>query len=102
VKYRIAPDLELIMPARTTRQGMTVEELLALPVSFELWPTAAKAIGIGRSQVYELASRDELPFPVIHLGNSLRVARADLLRSLGMDPHAVAHSCGCKGAGAGS
>lgn len=67
--------------------GMSVEELLSLPVSFALWPTAAKAINVGRSQVYDLAARDELPFPVLKIGRTLRVTRADLLRSLGMDPN---------------
>lgn len=66
--------------------GMTRAELLALPVAFPLWPTAGKAYRISRSQLYDLARRDELPFPVLRVGKRLRVTRADLLRSLGEQP----------------
>jgi excisionase family DNA binding protein len=63
---------------------MTHAELLALPVSVDLWPTAGRAHGISRSHTYELARRGELPFPILRVGKRLRVTRADLLRSLGV------------------
>ncbi len=65
-------------------QTMSRDELLSLPVSVELWPTAARALGIGRTTAYELARRDELPVPVLRLGSRYRVNRADLLRALGV------------------
>lgn len=68
-----------------TSTTMTTAELLGLPVSVPLWPTAARAFGLGRTTAYDLAKRGALPFPVLRLGNSYRVTRADLLRSLGVD-----------------
>ncbi len=66
-------------------RGMTVEELLNLPVSFDL-VTAGRAYFIGRTKAHELARAGEFPCPVRRVGNAYRVTRADLLRSLGMDP----------------
>lgn len=66
-----------------SKADMTRDELLALPVSFELWPTAARAFGMGRTAAYEAARRSEFPVPVLRLGNRYRVTRADLLRALG-------------------
>jgi excisionase family DNA binding protein len=63
---------------------MTRDELLGLPVSVKLWPTAARALGLGRTTAYELARRGELPVPVLRLGSRYRVNRADLLRALGI------------------
>ncbi|WP_165968439.1 hypothetical protein [Saccharopolyspora elongata] len=40
---------------------------------------------IGRTKVYELNGRDELPFEVLPLGKSYRVVTADLLRVLGVE-----------------
>lgn len=65
------------------QNGMTRAELLALPVSVELWPSGARAFGMGRTQAYELARKGEFPVPVLRLGNRYRVTRADLLRALG-------------------
>lgn len=67
-----------------TSRHMGQVELLNLPVSVELWPTAARAFGMGRTQAYELAKRGEFPTPVLRLGNRYRVNRADLLRALGI------------------
>jgi hypothetical protein len=64
--------------------GMSRDELVGLPVSVELWPTAARAFGMGRTQAYELAKRGEFPTPVLRLGSRYRVTRADLLRKLGV------------------
>lgn len=62
---------------------MTPEELLALPVSVSLI-TAGRAFGMGRTKAYELAKRNEFPCRVIRIGPAYRVARADLLRALGV------------------
>ena len=43
-----------------SRDGLTRAELLALPVTVDV-PTAARALGLGRSTAYELARRDESP-----------------------------------------
>ena len=45
----------------------------------------AALLGIGRSTAYELAQRDALPIPVIHLGRRLVVSRAALDRLLAAD-----------------
>ncbi|MFF0249644.1 hypothetical protein ACWEU6_17870 [Streptosporangium sandarakinum] len=66
-----------------TPNGMTLDELLALPVAVDL-VTAGRAWGIGRTKAHELARRGEFPCPVLRLGNAYRVTRADLLRSLGV------------------
>lgn len=71
--------------ARQQRPEMTQEELEALPVAFEL-PIAGRAYGMGRTKAYELAKRGEFPCRVLRIGNAYRVTRADLLRSLGLDP----------------
>ena len=63
--------------------GMSRAELLALPVAVDL-PTAARAIGLGRSTAYELARRHEFPCRVLQVGNSYRVPTAELLRVLGI------------------
>jgi hypothetical protein len=69
----------------TAREGLTRAELLALPVVVDV-PTAARALGLGRSTAYELARRDEFPCRVIRAGSSYRIPTADLLRVLGIEP----------------
>jgi len=72
---------------------MTMEELLALKVSFGI-RTAAKALGLGESKAYEYAARGEIPgksgcyesIPVRKYGQEYRVTRPDLFRALGLDP----------------
>ncbi len=64
---------------------MTVDELLALPVSVDL-ETAGRAWQLGRTKAHELARAGEFPCPVLRLGKAYRVTRADLLRSLGISP----------------
>ena len=64
---------------------MTETELRALPVALDL-ETAGKAWGFGRTKSHQLARRGEFPAPVLRLGNAYRVTKADLLRSLGLDP----------------
>ena len=62
--------------------GMTRAELLALPVSVDL-VTAARAFHLGRTTAHKMVRAGEFPVPVLRLGNSYRVTRADLLRVLG-------------------
>lgn len=68
------------MPSR-----MSVAELLALPPAIDL-PTAGRAWGFGRTKAHELARAGDFPCPVLRVGHAYRVTRADLLRSLGIQP----------------
>jgi excisionase family DNA binding protein len=65
-------------------KGMTLAELLAMPVTVDV-VTAARALGLSRSTGYELARRGEFPCRVLHVGGSYRVPMAELLRLLGID-----------------
>lgn len=76
------------MVTQTTAGGMTMDELLALPVSFDL-VTAGRAFRIGRTKSHELARADEFPCRVLRLGHSYRVTRTDLFAALGIDPAAA-------------
>ena len=67
------------------RAGMTLAELLAMPVTVDIG-TAARALGLGRSTGYELARRGEFPCRVLHVGSSYRVPTVELMRLLGVDP----------------
>ncbi len=64
-------------------KGMSREELLALPVAIDL-DTSNRALGLGRSNGYELAKRGEYACKVLRLGNAYRVVTADLLDLLGL------------------
>jgi hypothetical protein len=66
---------------------MSTAELLNLPAAVDL-VTAGRAFGIGRSKAYELAKAGAFPCPVLRLGERYRVTRADLLRTLGLNPDA--------------
>jgi hypothetical protein len=63
--------------------GMTRAELHSLPVTVDI-PTAARALGLGRSTGYDLARRGAFPCRVLRVGGSYRVPTADLLRILGI------------------
>jgi hypothetical protein len=65
-------------------KGMTLGELLALPLMVDIG-TAARALGLSRSTGYDLARRDEFPCRVLHVGSSYRVPTVELLRVLGVD-----------------
>ena len=71
-------------PSRQVSKGMTLAELLALPLMVDV-STAARALGLSRSTGYELARRGEFPCRVLHVGSSYRVPIAELLRVLGID-----------------
>jgi excisionase family DNA binding protein len=66
-------------------EGLTREELLALPVTVDV-ATAARALGLGRSTAYELARSGEFPCRILRIRSSYRVPTAELLRVLGIDP----------------
>ncbi len=79
-----ASQLHGAQPRRQAGKGMTLAELLALPLMVDV-STAARALGLSRSTGYELARRDEFPCRVLHVGSSYRVPTAELLRVLGID-----------------
>ena len=49
-----------------------------------LWPDAARAFSIGRSQAYALASGEAFPCPVLRIGSRWRVPTAALRGALGL------------------
>lgn len=63
---------------------MDDNELAALPSAFGLEP-ACRAYGISRTLGYELAKKGEFPCRVLRVGNTYRVTKADLMRSLGVE-----------------
>lgn len=71
--------------ATAAGRALTVDEVHALPVAVDLM-TAGRAWGFGRTKSHELARAGAFPCPVLRIGNAYRVTRADLLRSLGIDP----------------
>lgn len=75
------------MARNQASKGMTLAELLALPVMVNV-DTAARALGLSRSTGYELARRGQFPCRVLRVGSSYRVPTAELLPILGLD---VAH-----------
>ncbi len=66
-----------------TGPSMTVEEVIALPVSVDL-ATAGRALGVGRTKAHDMVTAGEFPVPVLRLGRRYRVNRVDLLRILGV------------------
>jgi hypothetical protein len=68
--------------------AMSADELRALPAAVSL-PTAARAIGCGRTLAYELARRDQFPCRVVRVGTRYLVPTADLLHLLGIDREAT-------------
>lgn len=62
---------------------VTADELRALPAVVDL-PTAARALGVGRSAAYELVRLGAWPTPVLRLGRLIRVPSAPLLELLGL------------------
>lgn len=72
-------------------RAMTQAELLNLPTAFPL-DVANRALNLGRTTGYDLAKRGEYPVRVLRLGNAYRVARADLLRLLGIQDSTVSES----------
>lgn len=77
------------MTAESTEQprerGMQIAELLALPVAVDL-ETANRALLLGRTKGFQLARKGEYPVPLMRVGKTYRVARAELLRALSITP----------------
>ena len=65
-------------------QGLTREELLALPAAVDL-ETANRALSLSRTTGYDLAKRGRYPCTILRLGNAYRVVTADLLKLLHID-----------------
>lgn len=65
-----------------------MDELLALPVSFSI-DVASRAWGMGKTKGRELYAKNDPanPYPcmVLKLGRELRVTKAELMRSLGLN-----------------
>jgi excisionase family DNA binding protein len=72
--------------ALSAHPPMTRAELLALPPVVDLWPTAARVLGVGRSSAYELVKTGEWPTRVLRLGRLIRVPTAELLAYVGVTP----------------
>jgi hypothetical protein len=64
---------------------MSLDELLALPVSVDL-VTAGRAFGLGRTKAFQLAKDGEFPCRVIRVGIKYRVPRSAIFEALGIDP----------------
>src|SRR5271165_4560437 len=79
-----ASQLHGVRPRRPLPRGMTLAELLALPLMVDV-STAARALDLSRSTAYELARRGEFPCRVLHVGSCYRVPTAELLRVLGIN-----------------
>lgn len=62
---------------------MTEDEVYALPVVVDL-PTAARALGLGRSAAYELVRAGQWPTPIVRLGRLIKIPRSGLLEVLGI------------------
>lgn len=62
---------------------MTLEEVGRLPAVVDL-PTAARALGVGRSAAYEMVRTGQWPTPLLRLGRLVRVPTAPLLQLLGV------------------
>ncbi len=65
--------------------SLSLDELRALPATIGL-PTAARALGLGRTKAYELAKRDQFPCRILRIGSTYRIPTAALLRYLDVDP----------------
>ena len=76
---------------------MTVEELAALPAVVDL-RTAARALGLGRDNAYQMAKDDSFPVEVLPLGRYLRVRKADLMRYLHLNMDGTPSSAPAAGA----
>ncbi|SNQ47053.1 conserved hypothetical protein [Frankia canadensis] len=62
-----------------------IGDLAKAPTTVPLWPTAATALGIGRTAALGLAREDRFPVTVIRAGKRWRVPTAALRRILEID-----------------
>ncbi|WP_131802201.1 helix-turn-helix domain-containing protein [Parafrankia soli] len=63
----------------------TLRELLDGPPTRPLYPDVAQIMQCGRSKIFDLATRGELPFPVFKIGNRYLVPVLPLARWLGYE-----------------
>jgi hypothetical protein len=73
---------------RVNELKMTMDELLALPVSVDLL-TAGRAFGLGRTKAHEMAKAGDFPCRVLRVGNRYRVPRSAIFEVLGINPAAA-------------
>jgi excisionase family DNA binding protein len=71
---------------RSQDPAQTRAELLKLPPTIELWPTAAGVLGVGRSTAYELVKTGEWPTRVLRIGRLIKIPTAELLAYVGVTP----------------
>jgi predicted DNA-binding transcriptional regulator AlpA len=64
--------------------SMTADEIKSLPAAVDL-PTAARALGLGRSAAYELVRTGAWPTPVLRLGRLIKIPSAPLAVLLGLE-----------------
>ena len=64
---------------------MNRDELARLPTVVDV-PTAAMALGVGKTAAYELIRCGAWPTPVLRLGKLIRIPTAPLLALLGVAP----------------
>lgn len=64
--------------------SMTPDEVKSLPATVNL-PTAARALGLGRSAAYELVRTGSWPTPVLRLGRLIKIPSAPLAALLGLE-----------------
>ena len=60
-----------------TRTTTTID-LSDLPPVIDMYPDAARVLGIGRTTAYELTRRGEFPVPVLKVGSRYRVVTGHL------------------------
>lgn len=63
-------------------RGISITELRGLPVVVDE-VTAGRAFGLGRTKTHEMVRAGTFPVPVLRLGRTYRVRRADLLKAVG-------------------
>jgi hypothetical protein len=77
-----SPDWEDVLSTRTVEPEV-VKELRANP-TVSVWPTAGRALGVGRHAAYQACRDGQVRYVAIGK-KKWRVVSADLLRLLGLD-----------------
>jgi excisionase family DNA binding protein len=62
-------------------RGMTLAQVRKLPATVDL-STAAQALGVGRSTIYEAVRSGRCPVKTITVGTKVKVLTLDLIRVL--------------------
>jgi hypothetical protein len=62
----------------------TPDEIRRWPATVRAVPDASSAIGVGPDAAYKMIRAGEFPFPILRLGRSLRVTRANVMATLGI------------------